>query len=194
VRGARGLQLAARGLSLAAHPLPLMGLLVCALAAPRLASPRAVAMLLLATLGVGAVLAAFMHRQVRRGAWEHVDASRPEERPVLFRFALGLLGAGLAAALLLTQATWLARGLAGALVLIACAYGLLRWTKVSLHLAFAGYTVAVLFALGQPLALLLLPLLPALAWSRVRLQRHRASETMLGAALGLAVGLGVALG
>jgi membrane-associated phospholipid phosphatase len=194
VTRAHGLQLTARALSLAAHPLALMGLLVGALAAPRLRTPQASVALLLATLGVGAALAAFMHLQVRRGAWEHVDASRPEERPALFRFALGLLALALAATLLLPQAAVLTRGLAGALGLFACAYALLRWMKVSLHLAFAAYATGVLLQVGPASGgWLMLVLLPALAWSRVRLQRHRPSETVVGAVVGLAVGLGVAL-
>jgi hypothetical protein len=194
VTGGYALRLA-QGLSRAAHPLPMMGLLVLALAAPQLAAPQSGAALLLATLMVGAALAAFMHWQVRHGAWEHVDASRPEERPALFRFALGLLAVALTGALLLPQASALARGLTGALVLFACAYALLRWTKVSLHLAFAGYVTGLLLQREVVTGgLLLLALLPALAWSRVRLQRHKPTETVLGAILGLAVGAGAALG
>ena len=74
-----------------------------------------------------------------------MDASRPEERPALFRFALGLLTVALAGALLLPQAAAPARGLIGALVLFAGAYAPLRWTKVSLHLAFAGYATGYCF-------------------------------------------------
>jgi len=187
------LQHVARALSLAAHPLPLMALLLLALAAPGLATLRTGAALVLALGGMGAALTLFMHRQVRRGAWEHVDASRPEERPALFRFILLLFAAGLAAALhLRPQALWLVHGLGGAMLLIACAYALLRWTKLSLHLAFAAYAAALLLARLPALALLLVLLLPALAWSRVYLRRHRVSETLVGAVLGLGVGLGIA--
>lgn len=183
----------ARGLSLAAHPLPVTGLLVLALGAPRLATPQAGGALLLAMVGAGTLLALLLHLQVRRGAWEHVDASRPQERPALFRFTLLLLGAALAAVLLLRpQDTWLARGLAGAGALVAVAWALLRWTKLSLHLAFAGYAAAVLLVLRPALALPLLLLLPALAWSRLKLGRHRLGETVGGAALGLVLGLAVA--
>ena len=64
--GSYGLRLA-QGLSLAAHPLPMMGLLVLALAAPQLAAPQSGALLLLATLMVGAALAVFIHWQVHAG-------------------------------------------------------------------------------------------------------------------------------
>jgi hypothetical protein len=175
----------ARTLSVAAHPLPVTVLLVLAQgASPALALTMAALLLL--------PLALFLRHQVRRGAWEHVDASRPEERPALFRLALGLLGGALAATLLLLPAPGaLARGLAGALVLIGVAYAALRWTKLSLHLAFAGYAAGVLLPLRPATGLALLGLLPLLAWSRLHLRRHRLSETVAGAVLGIAVGLGV---
>ena len=138
-----------------------------------------------------------MARQVRRGAWGTVDASRPAERPILF--AVG--GAGMLALLaylaVVHPGSLLLRGALEVLAMLVVCAVLTRWIKLSLHLAAAALAATALAAtalvrLGAPFGWPLVALLPLLAWSRVALGRHRWVEVALGAAIGAAAGVIVA--
>jgi hypothetical protein len=143
----------------------------------------AVALLLVAPLG------ALTWWQVRRGAWETVDASRPSDRPLLFGVALAaLLALGLALTVLApTSAVAASLPWVGAIV-VGCA-GLTRWIKLSLHLLVAALAAVVLLARAPALGAVLLAALPALGWSRVALRRHRWSEVLVGTIAGALAGL-----
>lgn len=136
-------------------------------------------------------LAWLMAHRVRRGDWADVDASRREERPVVYGLALlGLLV--LAGALAWRgESTGLVRGVAGTAGMLVVAGLLNLKVKVSLHLAFAALTATVLTRIGSPLGWPLAVLVPVLAWSRLALGRHRLLEVVVGAALGLVTGLAV---
>ncbi len=128
--------------------------------------------------------------QRRRGAWETVDASRVEERPLLFW--VGLVSLALLALYewLQRESSFLLRGtlvVIGLLVCCALITRLLRF-KISLHLACAGLAAAVLLRQGQGLGWALLIFLPILAWSRVALGRHLWRETFAGALVGVIAG------
>ena len=131
-------------------------------------------------------LAVLMLMQVRSGRWGDVDASQREERPLLFAVAgLGLLA--LATYLALTQPiSPLLRGLLSPLVLLAGAALVNHWVKASLHVAFAVLAAATLIMLGHVLGWVLVPVIPALGWSRLVLGRHSIPELVAGALLGLA--------
>src|SRR5262249_3392766 len=78
----------ARWVSILAHPFVQISLLIGVVALRSGARGGAVtALVVLASLVVPNAL--FMVRQVRRGRWSNVDASRPAERPALFAVALG---------------------------------------------------------------------------------------------------------
>jgi hypothetical protein len=126
--------------------------------------------------------------QVRRGAWETVDASRPPDRPILFGVAVAALLALWLALLVLAPASPVAGSLpwVGALV-VACAV-LTRWIKLSLHMLVATLAAAVLLARAPTAGVVLLGALPALGWSRVALDRHRWSEVLVGTAVGALAG------
>ena len=67
----------------------------------------------------------------------------------------------------------------------------LRW-KISVHLAsIAGFVVVMLALIGAP-GLLFAPLMPLVAWARIRLRRHNLAQTVAGALMGGGL-LGVAL-
>jgi membrane-associated phospholipid phosphatase len=134
-------------------------------------------------------LAALAWWQVRRGAWETVDASVPRERPALFAVAAtGLLA--LLAYLVHTQpGTPLIAGTAGVLAVVAVCAAVTPWVKVSLHMTAAAFAAAVLLRRGQPAGWLLAAGLPLLAWSRVALGRHRWREVALGLAIGAGAGV-----
>jgi hypothetical protein len=134
-------------------------------------------------------VAALMVGQVRRGAWQTVDASRPRERPILYAVG-GAGGLAMLAYLATAQpASPLLRGAVGTLVMLAVCAAVTPWIKVSLHMAAAALAAATLLRLGSPAGWPLAAVLPVLAWGRVALGRHRWTEVALGCAIGATAGL-----
>lgn len=132
-----------------------------------------------------------MRRQVRAGAWEHVDASRRSERPVLYLVATVSFAVVLFGLWWWQPQSYLLRGVIGGLALVlACALAN-RWIKVSLHMAFAALAATVLSLLPSIVGFVLLAALPLLAWSRLRLARHTGVEVALGVVLGAVAGLAI---
>lgn len=131
--------------------------------------------------------------QVRRGAWHTVDASRPRDRPLLFGVGALALLAMLALFARSPAHALLATGTVAVLAMLVVCALVTPWLKVSLHMAAAGLAAAVLSMRGLPLGGLLAAMLPVLGWSRVALQRHRWSEVIAGAAIGLGTGVLVVL-
>jgi hypothetical protein len=180
----------ARWISILAHPLVTAGVTVLAGGVEVDGPARAGRSLLLVAGLTLAPVAWLMVRQVRRGRWRDVDASRAHERPALFAVGLAGLGGLLVYLRLTDPASYLVGGVAavGGMLLVAAA--VTRRLKISLHLAFAAFASTTLLWLRSPAGWVLLAVLPALAWSRLALGRHRPLEVAAGVALGgLAAGL-----
>jgi hypothetical protein len=178
----------ARAVSLLGHPVPVLSVTLLALAAGDGAARGHL-------LGVGATLAltaivilGYSRWQVRRGDWQHVDASQPRERGELNRFLFGVLLAGTALAGIAGMPL-LALQLGLAALLVALAVATARWCKLSLHLAFALYAAMLLAPASWLAAATLLLLAALLAWSRLQLQRHAPRDLVAGAVAGVAAGL-----
>jgi membrane-associated phospholipid phosphatase len=186
--GRSGGRSVARWVSIVLHPFATALVLVGAveLRRGRLEAARSVAVVALLCV---LPLALLIGRQVRRGAWGTVDASRPQERPLLF--AVG--GAGLLA-LLAYLAAWrrgspLVTGVVGTLGMVAVGAAVTPWVKVSLHVAVAALAATVLLEAVPPLGRAFAAALPLLGWSRVALGRHRWVEVAAGLLLGAATGM-----
>jgi hypothetical protein len=178
----------ARWLSIAGHPF-VMSLVMVLGVALRLGTPReAFRALLLVALIALLPVAVLMVRQVRRGSWTHVDASNRAERPLLFTVGIVALAVLLGAVATFRPESFLLRGAAGVLAMLAACAVATRWIKVSLHMAFAALATTTLLFLGSPAGWALLALLPALAWSRLALKRHTAAEVMVGTLAGVVAG------
>jgi hypothetical protein len=178
----------ARWVSILAHPFVMVALLV-AVPAMRQTSGNAVQSVLLVVFAVVVPIAGLMFRQVRRGRWSNVDASKPSERPVLFMVALAGLVAALGWLLLNDPQSFLVRGMlvtAGFLLLAAL---LTRWVKLSLHVAFAALTATTLCQLGSAVGYALVAVIPVVFWSRIALGRHRLHELLVGLVLGILTGI-----
>jgi hypothetical protein len=181
----------ARFISILCHPFAMTLVMVLGVAL-RLSTPRAALQTVLLVAACAIVpVAVLMIRQVRKGTWENVDASRKSERPVLFGVAIIALLLLIGAAMLLKPASFLARGTIGVLIMLAVCAAANRWMKLSLHMAFAALATTMLFCIGSVIGWFLLPLMPLLAWSRLSLQRHRISEVALGSLVGIASALGL---
>ena len=178
-------------MSIVAHPFATTLVLVAGVEMER-GGPAAARGALTVALFVVLPVAVLTHRQVRRGAWETVDASHPRERPALFLVG----GAGICALVAYLAfahpGSPLLRGAVGVLVMIAVCAAVTPWIKVSLHMAAAALAASVLLTRGIPLGWPLALALPILAWSRIALGRHRWIEVALGFLAGAVTGIAVA--
>ena len=158
-------------------------------AALQFGSPREgfEAVLLVAVVALLPV-AALMTRQVRKGSWTHVDASRPAERPLLFAVCIVALAILVGIVFVLQPGSLFVRGAIGVLAMLCFCAMVTKWGKVSLHMAFAALAAATLLSVGSPVGWVLVALLPALAWSRLTLKRHRPAEVVVGLLIGLGAG------
>jgi hypothetical protein len=178
----------ARWISIAAHPFVMVALLV-AVPAMRQSSGSAVRSVLIVVIAIVIPIAVLMVRQVRRGRWSNVDASKPSERPVLFMVALAGLVAALGWLLLNDPHSFLVRGMIVAAAFLLVAALLTRWVKLSLHVAFAALAATALSMLGSVIGYALIALVPAVFWSRIVLARHHVHELLVGLALGVLTGV-----
>lgn len=181
---ARGL---ARAVSIVLHPMIVL-LVATAAAARRLAPAEASRAMVLVAAIAAIPFALFMIRQVRAGRWQNVDASRPEERPRLFVVALVLTALLATAVVRSPSIAFLSRGVFAVAALLLVAWALLRWVKISLHVATLCMVAASTTRTAPALAIAFALLVPLLAWSRMTMKRHTWTEILLGAALGIAAG------
>lgn len=180
-------QTLARAVSILGHPMLVLPLTVMAVAAVRGEAG------MLATMAIGfglfaAVVMAYSWLQVKRGRWGHVDASQRKERSALNRF---LLVALLASTLLALVRSWpheLVLGLGLSAALVAFALLTARWCKLSLHLTFVVFASLLLCSISWWAGAAALAFAAAVAWSRLRLQRHVRRDLLAGAAAGAVAG------
>lgn len=132
-----------------------------------------------------------MLRQVRRGVWENVDASNRTDRPVLYAVSLLVAGALLVYLALFQPQSFLIRGVAMTLGMVAVSGLATRWIKVSLHTAFGALAAMALTLMRSPVGYALLFALPVLIWSRLTLKRHSIGEVVLGGVIGAAAGVAI---
>lgn len=181
----------ARGVSIVGHPFVTATVLVLASGLRRAGAGEAWSAAFAVVAIAMVPVAILMLRQVRRGAWSDVDASDRRERPVLYLVGLTSLAALLAYLLLRDPASFLVRGALGTVGLLLAAGVATLWVKTSLHTAFAAMAATLLVALDSPAGWPMTVAVPAIAWSRLHLRRHRAVEVVLGGIVGLAAGLAV---
>jgi membrane-associated phospholipid phosphatase len=181
----------ARWLSIVFHPFVMVGVMVGAAAAARQTRGEAVRSVGLVMLVTIVPLAVLMWCQVRRGKWEHADASNREERPILY-IVLGIALVTLLAYLLLFRSqSFMVRGVVATCGMMAVCAAAARWVKVSLHMAFAALAAIALALMRSPVGYVLLLALPALMWSRLTLQRHTPLEVILGTFIGAGAGAAI---
>lgn len=140
-----------------------------------------------AALLVTGIPLAYVAKGVRAGKWsDHHIAERTQRVvPLLIASASVAVAAVLLVlvnaprdliALVLAQ-------LAGLIVVLVVSH----WWKISIHTAVAGGFLGVLVVLFGPWALLGLPVLAAVGWSRIVLDAHTWAQVLAGGAMGLLV-------
>ncbi|MHB0971923.1 MAG: hypothetical protein ACYC7A_21570 [Thermoanaerobaculia bacterium] len=130
-------------------------------------------------------LAVMILRKVRRGEWSDGDVSLQRQRGPLYAVAISLSVVAIGVLAAARLSTPIVLGAVTVFAMLAAAYVINRWIKVSLHLTFATFTAIAIGAtwpaLGASLAVILIP---ALIWSRTTLGRHSSHEVSLGLLLG----------
>jgi membrane-associated phospholipid phosphatase len=179
----------ARWVSIVAHPFVMIAVIVGATTA-RSGSSREVA----TNVGIVAFfailpVAVLMVNRVRRRAWSNVDASKPEERPILY--VVGILGILALVCFLAASRSPLLRGSVVALVVLLLCAATTRWIKVSLHVTAAALAATTLLVFGSPVGWILLCVLPPLCWSRIALRRHSPTEIAVGLGFGVLGGVAI---
>lgn len=182
----------ARWLSVVFHPFVMVGVLVGVAAAARQPAGEAMRTIALVVGFTVVPICVLMIRNVRRGTWESADASRRHERRTLYL----VVGVGLIALLAYVtiagdRQLFLVRGVSATLAMLLVCGVMMRWTKVSLHMAFASLAATALGLMRSPVGYLLWLSLPALAWARLLLERHTLGEVVIGAMIGVAAGMGI---
>jgi membrane-associated phospholipid phosphatase len=169
----------ARIISAAAHPFVLSPLTI-ALATGNL---RWTAILAAVTL---LPMTAVILWNVRRGVWSDFDVSRQDQRSGLYWVAIPLL---LLTAYLIDAPPQFKRGMFAVAVILLIGLAGNRFLKTSMHMMFAAYSTVILARVYPWSLAVMLPICAALAWSRLRLQRHTPAEIAAGVLLGAAAGL-----
>lgn len=130
---------------------------------------------------------ALIVRGARRGRWDGHHVRNREGRLVPMLLALTSTLLGLAVLLLGGPRDLVALDVAMLTTLLVCTV-ITQWWKISLHSAVAGGATATMVLLYGPLALVLVPLVALIMWSRVIVRDHTVAQTIAGALVGPAVG------
>jgi membrane-associated phospholipid phosphatase len=127
---------------------------------------------------------AYVLRGVRNGRLTDHHIPEREHRRLPLLFGIASLAVGLIALLVLGAPrevlALLAAGGTGLLVYTVVTH----WWKMSIHAGVAAGTTATLTAVYGPIALLSLPLVALVCWSRVRLSAHTTAQVIAGSAVG----------
>lgn len=175
---------AARAVSIVLHPF--VALATLALLAAWRVDP---ASLVRSALGIGAAIAivsVFIWQRRRGGHWQTVDASRRQERPLLY--ALALLVAGAYWLWMGGRASATSNGVLAAVAMLCIAGIANRRIKLSLHMASLSFAGVAAWPLWPAASIVALAALPLLGWARLRMARHTVPEVLGGTALGLITG------
>jgi membrane-associated phospholipid phosphatase len=177
----------ARALSILGHPFVVIPGAVATLALHERASSAAAIVAMIC--GIAGVILAFSFWQVRRGRWQHIDASARAERRSLNLFLAIVLFLGAAVAFHQLRGPGLTLGLLLSGLLIVASMLLSPWAKLSLHAAFAAFAVLLLLPLPLWCLALASAAAAAICWSRVMLGRHTVAEVLGGSFLGAVCGV-----
>ena len=177
----------ARAVSILGHPmlvLPVAALLL----ATRTLGVREAAWMALGFAAFAALVMGWSGWQVRRGRWQHVDASRHEERRTLNRFLLVALALAAVLGWVAGQPVQLALGLILAAALIAVAMRArggascrCTWPSSSMRRSCCRSSIRARYIAGLAFAALV-------AWSRLKLRRHVPRDLVAGALAGATAG------
>lgn len=170
-----------------ASPFPVLVALIAWTAAANSPTPAAAAWW--AALAVGLIVGVpFVALLLLRASGRVTDRQvvHRSQRHLLFLIALGSTAAAAAALHQLKAPAPLTTLVTVMCVLLGVMAALTHW-KPSMHLAVATGAIVALTQMHGPAALLLIALLPAVAWARIRSGRHTRAQVVAGTLLGAVV-------
>ena len=176
--------IAARAVSIVLHPFLVLAAL--ALLAAWRVDPASLAR---TALGIGvaiAIVSVFIWQRRRGGHWQTIDASRRQERPLLY--GLALLVAGGYWLWMGGRASATSNGVLAAVAMLCVAGIANRWIKLSLHMASLSFAAVAAWPLWPAAAIVTLATIPLLGWARLKMARHTVPEVLGGIVLGLLSG------
>jgi hypothetical protein len=131
---------------------------------------------------------AFIIRGARQGRWDGHHVRNREGRLVPLLLCLGSTVVGLLILLLGgAPRDVVALNVAMLVTLLACT-AITQWWKISLHSAVAGGAEATMVLIYGPLALVGVPVVLLIAWSRVTVRDHTLAQAVAGTLIGPIVG------
>lgn len=126
----------------------------------------------------------FVFWGVKRGIFSNMDISVRKERTPAFIFAGIVMSVYLLLILITSGPTILLVTLGALLLGVLVVSAINQRTKVSMHLAVFSSFALILGLLFGGIFWVLLLFAPVVAWSRVKLNKHKPFETAAGAAIG----------
>lgn len=130
------------------------------------------------------VLSLFVVIAVKKKIFTDLDVSKREQRPLVFFVGL-LLATIYMISLFVLHAPYILYVLVIGIMLGVCFVSIInRWVKASVHMAtITALILPVAVSFGQ-YYLLLLFLIPLLAWARISAKRHTLPEVLVGTTIG----------
>lgn len=176
--------------SVLGHPFVVLPLVVIIAALQNSSAERALTLGLITIVATVLPLLFIIRRKVRAGKWSDHDVSEHSERGSFYRVAVVVIAISVLTFWLFDFPRSLVLGILIGLLLLLAAMFINRWTKISLHLAFAAYSAVALTAVNFWLgAVFMVLVVPAIGWSRIKLKRHSLGQVLAGAMLGAAAGI-----
>jgi membrane-associated phospholipid phosphatase len=142
---------------------------------------------LLTVLFTGVIPYAFVLLGVRRGKWVNHHIPDRQHRPAALLFGVGSIVAGLAAVVALGAPRDLVALVVAQMVGLSVALVITLAWKVSIHVAVAFGSVAILVIVFGPWLYLTALAAVAVAWSRVALNAHTLAQVLGGGAIGATI-------
>lgn len=137
-----------------------------------------------AALFVAGIPMAYIAKGVKDGKWSDHHVTERAHRAVPLLIALGSVAACAALLAAVDAPRELTALVLAMLAGLAVVLAVTHWWKVSIHTAVAGGLLATFVILFGPWALLGLPALAAIAWSRTVLDAHTWPQVLTGSLLG----------
>ena len=137
------------------------------------------------------VVAVFVIIGVLLGVFSNFDVSKREQRPLLFSFSAFVMFFYLLSLYILDGPKILLIAFFAILVGLAVIVVVNKWIKASIHVATATSVLLFIGIVYKGYFLLLLSLIPLLAWARVKTKEHTIMETVIGSILGIVITLSV---
>jgi hypothetical protein len=145
----------------------------------------------LAAIFVAGIPLAYIAKGVKAGKWTDHHIEDRTQRAIPLAVSMGSVTAGA----VLLAAVDAPHELIALVLTMLCGLALVltvtHWWKVSIHSAVAGGLLATFVVLFGPWALLGLPILGVVAWSRTVLDAHTWPQVLVGALVGAVVAAGV---